>query len=287
MSRRAPRASASATCSFLLGHGFFVHQRAEVAVLEACAEGEALHPLGESGAKGVVDRPLDQKAVGAKAFLAGGGELRLDRLVHRLALVGIGEKEEGGMAAEFQHQPFHGVGGLAVEQLADFGRTGEGDGADTAILEPRPHHDRRLAGDHVEDTPGQAGAFRQLRQRQRGERGLGRRVGDDGAAGGERCAGLAGKHRRGDVPRRDQSGDTHWLAPQLHLGVSKVRGHALDVRALGLLGVEFKEAGGVVDLAARLGERLALLESHDAGQILAVLQHQLGPAAQKCAAGLR
>ena len=110
----------------------------------------------------------------------------------------------------------------------------------------------RVAGDDVEDAGGNAGALGELGQREGGEGGLGARVDDDGAAGGERGGGLAGDHRGGEVPGRDQRGDAGGLAPELDLGVVQVRGDALDVRAAGLLGVELDEARGVVDLAARL-----------------------------------
>ena len=53
----------------------------------------------------------------------------------------------------------------------------------------------RRAGDDVEHALRDAGAFGQLRQRQRRERRLRRRLDDDGAAGGERRADLARDHR--------------------------------------------------------------------------------------------
>ena len=119
-------------------------------------------------------------------------------------------------------------------------------------------------------TPGgTAGALGELGERERREGGFGRGMDHHGAAGGEGGGGLAGDHRAGEVPGGDEGGDAGGLAPELDLGVPEVRGHALDVRAAGLLGVELDEAGGIVDLAARLGERLALLAGHDAGEVLA------------------
>ncbi len=144
-----------------------------------------------------------------------------------------------------------------------------------------------VAGDHVEDAARKARALGEFGQRECGERRLGGRVRHHGAAGGECGAGLAGQHGGGEVPGRDQRGDPDRLAPDLHLGVVQVRGDALDIRALGLLGVEFEEGGGIVDLAARLGERLALFEGHDAGEILAMREHEVEPAAQQRRTGLR
>jgi hypothetical protein len=48
----------------------------------------------------------------------------------------------------------------------------------------------------------------------------------------------------------------------------------------GLFGEPLDEAGRVLDLAARLGERLALLAHHDRGEIVAVREDQVEPAAQ-------
>ncbi len=52
------------------------------------------------------------------------------------------------------------------------------------------------------------------------------------------------------------------------------------VGALGLLGEPFDEAGAVDDLAARLGERLALFGGHDPRELVRVLDDQLVPAPQ-------
>ena len=145
----------------------------------------------------------------------------------------------------------------------------------------------RVAGHDVDDAGREAGALGELGEGEGGERGLGARVDHHGAAGGECCGGLAGDHRGGEVPRRDQRRDAGRLAPELDLGVLQVRGDALDVRAVGLLGVELDEGGGVVDLAAGFGEGLALLAGHDAGEILAGGEDQRVPAAEDGAALLR
>src|SRR3546814_4509750 len=75
---------------------------------------------------------------------------------------------------------------------------------------------------------------------------------------------LAGQHRVREVPRRHQRGHPDRLPPQLDLGIRQVRGDAHDVGPLGPLGEVLGEGGAVIDLAARFGERLALLQGHDA-----------------------
>jgi hypothetical protein len=56
---------------------------------------------------------------------------------------------------------------------------------------------------------------------------------------------------------------------------------------LRLLGIELHEARRIVDLAARLGYRLALLQRHDPREVLAMLPHQFEPAPQAGRALLR
>ena len=45
-----------------------------------------------------------------------------------------------------------------------------------------------------------------------------------------------------------------------------MRGDAFDVRAARLFGIELDEAGGIVDLASRFGQRLALLLREQPGE---------------------
>ena len=74
---------------------------------------------------------------------------------------------------------------------------------------------------------------------------------------------FAGDHRRREIPRRDRRHHADRLAQGEDARVGPGRGNGLAINALGLLGVEFDEACGIVDLAARLGQRLALLAGHD------------------------
>jgi hypothetical protein len=52
------------------------------------------------------------------------------------------------------------------------------------------------------------------------------------------------------------------------------------VDTLPLLAEPLEERRRVADLGLRLGERLALLERQQEGEVVQVLQHQIGPAAQ-------
>jgi hypothetical protein len=57
-------------------------------------------------------------------------------------------------------------------------------------------------------------------------------------------------------------------------------GDRIAVDALALLGEPLDKGGGIGDLAARLGQRFALLGGHQTGEIFLVGHHQLVPAAQ-------
>ena len=263
----------------LLGHGFLVHQRADVRVVHAAPDGQRLGRFGEHLAEFVIDGTFDIDAVGAKAILPGCRPFGLHRLGNGLVQIAVLEHDHRGVAAQFHDQPLNGRRRLAVEEPAHFGRAGEGQGADAVVLRPRLDDGGRVAGDDVEHARRHARAFREFRQRERGIGGFVRRVRDDGAACGKRGGGLARQHRGGEVPRGDEGDDTDGFEPQLDLGVVEVAGHAFDVRALGLFGIELHERSGVVDFAPRFGDRLALLQHHDAGEILFVGEHQVEPAA--------
>jgi hypothetical protein len=65
-----------------------------------------------------------------------------------------------------------------------------------------------------------------------------------------------------------------------------VAGNRVAVDALGLLAEPLQEAGGVGDLDARLGQRLALLGGQERRQLLLVVHQPVGPAAHDARAVL-
>ncbi len=210
-----------------------------------------------------------------------------NRALHGFAEIGVGEDQEGSVAAQLQDQSLHRLGSLARDQAADLRGAGEGEGAHLGVGAKRRADRLRRAGHDVEETGGQARALGQLGQRQGGEGRLGRGVDHGRAARGQRGGSLAGDHGRGEVPGRDERGHAQRLALQGHLRIGQVAGDALDVQALGLLGVEEKEGGGVVDLAARLGQRLALLQHHQEGEVLLGREHLGMPGVEQARALLR
>ena len=63
------------------------------------------------------------------------------------------------------------------------------------------------------------------------------------------------------------------------------RGDGVAIDALGFLAEPFEEGAGVDDLAARFGERLALLGRHQAREVFLVRDHQVVPFAHDLRAG--
>src|SRR3546814_17139718 len=98
----------------------------------------------------LVDGALNVEAVGAQAVLPGGGELRLHRLVHGAAEVGVGKTDEGGVAAELQAQALDARRALRIEQPADLRRAGEGERAHAGVGGPGADDGRRRAARHVD-----------------------------------------------------------------------------------------------------------------------------------------
>jgi hypothetical protein len=76
------------------------------------------------------------------------------------------------------------------------------------------------------------------------------------------------------------AGDADRLLDDDDALVGHGEGNGVAVDPLRLLGEPFDERGAVGDLAARLGERLALLGGEDLREILLVRHHQLEPLAQ-------
>ena len=147
---------------------------------------------------------------------------------------------------------------------APIGPDGPGDDVDHAGRDPRPFGERR--------------------EGQGGERGLRRRADDHGAAGGEGRGAFAGDHRGGEVPRGDRGDDADRLLQHHDPFAWKRVVDDVAVHPLPLLREPFDEGRRVGDLAARLGQRLALLAGHQHCEIFLMRHHEVEPAAHQVGA---
>ena len=127
----------------------------------------------------------------------------------------------------------------------------------------------RRAGSTLTTPAGTPASSRIAGHRQRGQRGVAGRLEDHRAAGGQRRADLAGRHRGREVPRRDEHADADRLLQHHDLVRTRRRGRRpCPDAAHRLLGVPAEELGGVGHLAACVGERLAVLQRDQLGELV-------------------
>ncbi|MNM72426.1 hypothetical protein D3C81_841200 [compost metagenome] len=229
---------------------------------------------------------LHVDAVRAHAGLAAVAELGRHQAVHGGVQVGIVKDDERRVAAQLQREALHGWRRLRHQDATDLGRPRERQLAHDGAARQHGADGLGIAGHHLEHAGGNAGPVRQFSQCEGGQRGQLGRFDDDGAPGCQGRACLAGDHRCREIPRRDGGADAHGLAQRDQALVGGRRGQHFAVHALGFLGKPFDKAGRVRDLAARLGQRLALLARHQVGQVVRVGDHQVEPAAQQVGAFL-
>ena len=159
----------------------------------------------------VVDLVLGIDAVGADAGLAHVAILRDHGAFDRGIDIGVVEHHERRVAAELEPELLHPDRGLLIEDLADFGRSGEADEAHGGMLAQHLADRRRIAGEDVEHALGHAGLLGQRHQRQRRQRRFIGGLQHHGAAGGQRRRDFPGDHRAGKIPRRDRAADADRL----------------------------------------------------------------------------
>ena len=172
------------------------------------------------------------------------------------------------------------MGAFGHQLATDLGGAGEGQLAHDRVAGQLAADFAGATGDHAEHTGGDAGTLRQFGQGQGGIRGLRGRLEHHGAAGGQGRAGLAGDHRRREVPRGDGRGHADRLLDHDDALVRLVAGDGVAIDALGFLGEPLDEGSGIGDFALGFGQRLALLQGHQAAQVVLVGHDQLEPLAQ-------
>ncbi len=179
---------------------------------------------------------------------------------------------------------------LRHQQLPDLGRAGEAELAHGRVSRQLAADQRCVlcgAGHDLEDAFRESRLEAEARDRECGQRRLLGRLEHHRAAGRERRRSLARGHRSGKVPRGDAGGDADGALRDDDPPVGGEGRDRVAVDALRLLAEPFEERRGVTDLDPRLGERLALLQRHQSRELVLVLVHQVGPAAQDARAVLR
>ena len=156
------------------------------------------------------------------------------------------------------------------------GLAGEGDAAHVGVADEHVADLRAAAGDDVQHAVGHARLGEQARDLERRQRRRRGRLGHDRVARGQRRRDLRAQQGQREVVGRDRRTDAHRAADDHPVGGAEGRrqllmGAAHLRRGLGVVAHAVRE---VRDLAARLGDRLALLGGQQRRQVGGVLLDQ-------------
>ncbi len=251
------------------------------ALFEAVADFQFFHRRLEFLHERIVHAVLHQETVHAHTGLAGVAELAGDGAFHGLVQIGVVEHQEGRVAAQFQGHLLDVLGAVGHQLAAHLGGAGEAHFAHHRRAGDGVGDGRRGAGDDIDDTGGDAGALGQLGQREGGIGGGAGGLDHHGAARRQGGAGLAGDHRRREVPRRDRGGHTDGLLDHDDVLAGLGAGDGVAVGAAGFLGEPLDKGRGVGDFALGFRQRLALFQGHQRAQVVLVLHHQVVPGVQQ------
>ena len=139
---------------------------------------------------------------------------------------------------------------------------------------------RRLRQHHVDHAGGRAAARHQVDDVQGGQRGLRSGLQHDSATRGQCGGDFAGRHGRGEVPRRDEQAHAHRLGQ--HHDALVAGGGLADLAGDThcFLAEPAEELRRIGHLAAGLGDGLAVLELQQRGDLGLLGHHRLEAAAQ-------
>ena len=215
----------------------------------------------------VVDGVVHEHALAAQAGLAGVPVAADDDGLDRRVDVGVLAHDHRVRAAELERDALHLRACDRDHVPADLGGAGEGDPAHVGMADERVADVRAAARDDVEHAVGHAGLGEDARDLERRQRRRGRRLGHDGVAARQRRRDLRPQQREREVVGGDRGAHADRPPDHLAVGGAERRGQILvgapDLgRGLRVVAHAVREVG---DLAARLGDRLALLGGQHGG----------------------
>jgi hypothetical protein len=192
----------------------------------------------------------------------------------------IVKHDEGRVAAQLERELLDVFRALAHQQLADSRGAREAQLAHVGVGGQLTANGLRVARDDGEQTRRHTRTRGQLGKGQRGVRRLQRGLDHHRAPCGQRRAHLARHHRDREIPRRDGGRHTDRLLGDDDAAIALRRGNRVAVHAASFFRKPLDERRGVSDLAGGFGQRLALFGREDGSEILLVVHHQVGQAAQ-------
>ena len=203
------------------------------------------------------------------------------RLCCRAQVRRVGEHHVRALAAGFEPDAFHvALPGVDHQLLGNRGGAGEGQHVDVHVQRQRLADGVAVARQDVEHAFRDAGIQRQLRDADRGQRRLFRRLEDERVARRQGRGELPAGHDQREVPRhdgRDHAG--RFAGDQAELIVR--RGGDFVVDLVDGFGAPADRVGGRRDVDAhRVADRLAHVEGFEQRQFFLVGQDQVGEADQ-------
>ncbi len=196
--------------------------------------------------------------------------------------VGIGQHDDGRLAAELERHALQSIGGGLVDCLSDERRARERNLVDAGMRHERGADVLAVAGENVHDARRKAGLDDEVAQPQRRQRRLFRRFQDARASGRQRGTELPRGHHERKIPRNDLRHDADGLAPRVGVDarVLEPADRNVDRRAFDLRG----PAGHVTEVVARAGHvddaghllRLAVVDALELRELVGVCVDEIG-----------
>ena len=242
-----------------LGEALVDHRPVEDVLGRVADRGRA-QALVELGHERVVDRLVDDRRAERRAALPRRAEAAEQRALDGEVDVGVVHHDHRVLAAELEARRLQVAAAQRADLGADRARAGEADLVDEPLVERLLEAGEGvLAGGlhDVEHASGDAAGVEDPRQRVAAGRGVLGRLPDHRVAAQDRRDQVPGRHGDGEVAGGDDRGhaDRHAEGEQLlvlHLGR-----HGLAVQAPALAEEEVARVDDLLDLAERLGVRLA------------------------------
>ena len=270
---------------FHFGQRGLINQRAAFrAAFQAVAHFQVACRLSEFADKFVIHAALHIDAVGAHAGLPSVAEFAGNRAGDGGIEIGIVEHDKRCVAAQLHRGFFDGGSTLRLQLAADGGGAGKAEFFHRIAFGEHAADFARRASDHVEYARRNTGTFGQGGDGQCGKWRLRGWTDDEGAAGSQRGRGFARDHGVGEIPRSNRGAHADRLLEHHNTLVGCGAGDGVAVHAFGFFGIPFDVGRAVGNFAARLGQRLALLQCEQGGEFLLRLHHQIKPTAQDLAA---
>lgn len=192
---------------------------------------------------------------------------------------GASAKTMFGLLPPASSQTLHvRLAGIDHQLLGDLGRTGEHQGVDIHVQCQRLAYRVAIARQHVEHAFRNTGLDGQLGDADGGQRRLLGGLEDHRVAGGQGRTEFPAGHQQREVPRHDGGDHADRLAGhQAQLGMGSGGDFVIDL--VDRLGAPAQAVGGAGDVdVQRVADRLAHVQGFQQGQLLGVLQQQIGEA---------